>query len=692
MLLFVANIAWADNACQLSDEESQKAKLLLNAIFKTVDATHYTGVALNDEYSERVYNLFLKKLDYQKRFFTQEDLADFERYKHKIDDLIKNESFDFFEMVNNRLNDRIAASKEIYQSILAQPFDYTDGGVFETNPEKRDFAIDENDRPNKWEKVLEYAVVSRMATKIKEQEEALEKGDTEVEQKDKETLEVEAREKVLKNYDSWFSRLEKVENIDRLGSYFNAMVQAYDPHSSYFLPKKKEDFDIRISGKLEGIGATLQEKDGYITVTKIVPGSPSYLQGELEATDKILKVGQGDEEPVDVVDMRLDEAVRLIRGKKGTVVRLSVKKKDGSQKVIPITRDIVVLEETFAKSALLEKEENNYGYIYLPRFYADFKNKKNGRHCSDDIRKELIKLKKENIEGLVFDLRSNGGGSLSDVVKMAGLFIEEGPIVQVKEKNERIKSHSDTDKSVVYNGPLVVLVDNFSASASEILAAALQDYDRAIIVGSNATYGKGTVQRFYDLDRAVVGQSDMKPLGSVKVTTQKFYRINGGTTQLKGVTPDVILPDEFSYIEKVGEKELDYVMGWDEIPASKYSEWDELPDSRKVAKWSKSRLKKDEVFKQIDENAERIGNFEDDTDFSLDLDVYLNELCEREEQAAKIKDLAQPISGLDVMPIESDWASIEGDSLKVELTEKWHEDLQKDVYINEAISILNDIL
>ena len=355
--------------------------------------------------------------------------------------------------------------------------------------------------------------------------------------------------------------MDKIDESDWLSIYLNSITTIYDPHTAYFPPQDKENFDIAMSGQLEGIGARLTSKGGFIVVAEIVPGSACWRQGQLKVGDKILKVGQGDEEPIDITDMRTDHAVKYIRGKKGTEVRLTVKQVDGSVITIPIIRDIVILEETYTKSAVID----NKGYINLPKFYADFSGN-GGRDCSDDVKNEILKLKEEGVEGIILDLRNNGGGSLQDVVEMAGLFIKEGPIVQVKAKVGKPRVYSDTDESVYYDGPLVVMVNTYSASASEILAAAMQDYGRAVIVGgSPTTFGKGTVQRAFDLDGFVSEAYDeIKPLGALKLTLQKFYRIDGGTTQLKGVTPDIILPDTWSYLN-VGEKDQEFPIPWDEI-------------------------------------------------------------------------------------------------------------------------------
>jgi carboxyl-terminal processing protease len=449
-----------------------------------------------------------------------------------------------------------------------------------------------------------------------------------------------------------------------------------------------------MSGRLEGIGATLQEKDGYIKVTEIVTGSPSWRQGELQAGDIIMKVAQGDAEAVDIVDMRLDKAVQLIRGPKGTEVRLTLKKVTGEIKTISIIRDIVVLEETYAKSAVITRESDGsrVGYIFLPKFYADFSNS-GGRNCSDDVAKEVEKLKKEKVDAIVLDLRNNSGGSLNDVVKMTGLFIERGPIVQVKSRGQEPYVLEDRDSRVQYDGPLVVMVNSGSASASEILAAAIQDYHRGVIMGT-PTYGKGTVQRFFDLDQMAPAGAEadaMKPLGSVKLTTQKFYRINGGTTQLEGVTPDVLIPDPYTYLDR-GEEEQDYPMPWDEIKPVPYSTWlYGTSDIKGLAANSYARIAKDECFKTIDENAKWLKSQQDHTTFSLQLDTFRAEEEKEKKEGERFKDIQKEIPGFAALLLAEDKAAVAADTARMARSDEWLKNLRKDHYLLEAVNIVKDM-
>ena len=493
----------------------------------------------------------------------------------------------------------------------------------------------------------------------------------------------------------WFERLEDVRRSDRFEAYLNAITNTFDPHTDYFNPKAKQDFDITMSRRLEGIGARLQRSGDYTKVVSIVPGGPAWKQKQLEVDDLIYAVSQDKEEAVDINGMHIDDVVSMIRGKKGTYVTLTVKNGDGDMLEIRIKRDEVQLEEGFAQSAVLEMpgKVNKIGYINLPKFYADFENP-DGNSCADDIAKELKKLQSQNVEGVILDLRNNGGGSLGDVVEMSGLFVKDGPIVQVKSRQGDPYVFRDKDPEVRYTGPLIVMVNSYSASASEILAAALQDYGRAIIVGSNSTFGKGTVQRFYDLDRAVRGGGvdEMKPLGELKLTMQKFYRIDGGSTQLEGVVPDVILPDRFKYIDS-GEKQLEHPMEWTEIAAVPYKQdVVDLSSKKEIQKKSAARVESNEVFTKIDANAQRVKKVRDISAYSLQLEEYRRTLKERQEEAKQYKNIFKPIEGLNIANLPDDLEHIQMDSSRISRNDAWIESLQKDVYLEETLSIMRDMI
>ncbi len=669
-----------------------KDKVLMKVISQSLNAGHYQPKEMNDEFSSNVFHLFLKRVDYNKRFLLQEDIDQLKVYENKIDDQVKNRDFTFFNKTEAILKQRLKEAKEIYPDILAAPFDFTKQEDFEIDPEKRPYMSTKEELKELWRKYLKFETLKKLYQAHELNKSAKEKNDTVIEIKNFEQLEKEAREKVLKTQNDFFARIEKLEKKDWMNTYFNTITNVYGPHTGYYPPKDKENFDISMSGKFEGIGASLRETpDGYIKVVKIIPGSAAARQGELQAKDVILKVAQGDEEPVDVVGMRIDEVVQLIRGKKGTEVQLTVKKLDGNIEVIPIVRDVVVLESTYARSVILKENKDNdvIGYINLPKFYADFKNRR-GRRCSKDVAKEIEKLKKHDIDGLILDLRNNGGGSLADVVDMAGLFIEEGPVVQAKTRLGPANIYRDDDKRIQWEGELVILVNSFSASASEILAAAIQDYNRGIIAGSQ-TFGKGTVQRFLDLDQFVSNDdSDVKPLGALKLTIQKFYRINGGATQIKGVIPDIKLPDLYSHIE-VGEKEQEFYMPWSEIAPVKYKEWKKIRNKKKVVDQSEKRVKKNETFDLITERALFLKKQQEKTLYPLNFEKYISLEEKREAKSKKFENIQKEKTGLDIVLLQEDIEKAKKDSLKYKTLKSWEKELEKDVYIKEAYAIVKDI-
>jgi carboxyl-terminal processing protease len=665
-----------------------KDEVLMKLVLQGLNSNHYAPYDLNDDFSKRVWKSYLERLDYNKRFFTASDISQLQSYENQIDDQVKESDYGFFNQAEDLYAARYNQVKSYYKEMLIQPFDFNENETVELDPEKMAWAANESELKDRWRKLLKWQVLSRVVTELELQESGKAKGEI----KSLDQLEEESRVKVMKTYDDWAHRMDKLDRTDHRDAFLNAIAATYDPHTGYFPPDDKENFDIQMSGKLEGIGATLLEKEGYIEVSKIVPGSASYRQGELEEGDVILKVAQAANEPVDIVDMRLDDAVKLIRGPKGSEVRLTVRKVDGNTKQISIIRDVVILEETFAKSAIIKDKAmpEGYGYIKLPKFYADFTDR-TGRNCATDVADEIEKLKRQKIKGLVIDLRNNGGGSLMDVVKMAGLFIDQGPIVQVRSRNGSPQILADTDPKVQYDGPLVIMVNTSSASASEILAAAIQDYRRGIIVGS-ATYGKGTVQRFFDLDNFIQGNpEEIKPLGSIKLTTQKFYRINGGATQLKGVTPDVLLSDAYTYIDR-GEREQDFTMPWDEISPVDYKTWKLSPaDIARVRKDSRERTQGDPIFSVVEENAQRMKRQRDLKVRSLQIDTYRADEKRFKEEADKYKDIFKPIPEMTISALPEDIAALGQDSIRIKLNNEWIEALGKDSYLHEVSSVLKAI-
>jgi len=673
-----------------SEIDRTKDKVLLDVLVRSIENSHFEPKPLNDQFSEDVYNLYLKRLDYNKRFLLQSDVDKLSEFKTKIDDQIKAGNYTFFDLTNEILRERVGEIKEFYQEILDKPFDFSINETIDLDEENREFQKNKKDLKAFWYKSLKYEALTRIHDQERKQEKASEDNDT-LTILSFDEMEAKARKNMLKSNDRFFDRMEKWTRDDLKEIYLNSITAVYGPHTGYFPPKDKANFDISMSGQLEGIGAQLQERDGFIRVSSIVPGSPSYLQGELEEGDLILKVAQENGAPVDITDTRIDEAVKLIRGKKGTKVILTIKKLNGLIKDITIVRDVVVLEETYAKSAVIENDGVRVGYIKLPKFYADF-NKSGGRSAADDVEKEIAKLKTEKVDGIILDLRGNGGGSLRDAIEMTGHFIEQGPVVQVKGRYTPAEVMKDNDKTVSYDGPLVVMINQFSASASEILAAAIQDYDRGIILGSSSSFGKGTVQRFFELDRYLTaGASQYRPLGAVKITTQKFYRINGDATQLKGVESDIVVPTQYAYFD-MGEKEQEFVMPWDEIDAVDHSVWKPKYDESEVISKSQERIRSNELFKKIDENAKLLKSQTDETIISLNYDSFSSKQAMLDAQDDAYEQIMKdaPVQ-LDVKNLQVDVRSFEADSVKTEINEKWLKNLKKDVTLEEAVFVIKDM-
>lgn len=672
-----------------SQNEGKEA-VLVKTVLNYVEQLHFRPKSLDDKLSEQLFNYYIESIDGGKRFLTKEDLALLENHRLNLDNQAIEGTFTFFDLSIDLLDKSLRKTQLIYRELLSKPFNLNGDATFETDSEKRPFPANDTELKEVWRKLLAYEIVSRVNEKLELQG----KGSAEIKAKSTDELEKEAREAVLKLYDEWYERLFKTKRSDRLSIYINSLTHLYDPHSDYFEPIEKQNFDIRFTGKLEGIGATLQTVGDYTKVATVVVGGPAWKTKEIFENDIILKVAQEGADFKDISGMVINDVVQQIRGKKGTKVRLLVKKVDGTIKEIEITRDIIELEEGFAKSLLLKNDQfpnDKYGYIYLPRFYADFEDPK-GRFCAPDVEKEIEKLKAENVNGIILDLRNNGGGSLSDVVKMTGFFIPSGPVVQVKSKESKADVLRDPDSRTQYDGALIVMVNNMSASASEIIAAALQDYGRAIIVGTKSTYGKGTVQRFFDLDMGLRGYEEFKPLGEVKITTQKFYRINGGSTQLKGVTPDIILPDQYHYLE-IGEREEDYAMEWTEIaPVGYEPQKSRLQSIDLLKKKSEDRVKSDPSFQMVLKNALRIKKQRDQSIMPLSLNAYKQLLKNQEKEAQEFRDAFKNYQIKSVENLAADLAEINADSAKITRNIAFKESVGKDIYLRESLLILNDYI
>ncbi len=675
--------------------DENKEKVLIQTMLARLEQLHYKPVEIDDHFSEDVFDLYLDRLDGGKRFFTQEDVDQLKVYRDLIDNESMEGNYEFFNLSQDLLAKAIEKTQKYYQEILEKPFDLRKEETFESDGEKRTFAANDAELKEYWRKILKSRVIAKVADKLEEQEKAEQSKDAKVDEssgdvvkKDIVELEKEARKKTLKDFNRWYKRIHKRKREDNLSMYLNSITNVFDPHTGYFKPIDKENFDIGMSGSLEGIGAQLSSDGEETKITNVVVGGPAWKEGELEADDVIQLVEQEGEEPVDIAGWDINDVVKIIRGKKGTKVILHVKKKDGSVKKIKIVRDLVVMEDSFAKSLIIqEKDGQKYGYIKLPKFYVDF-NRKDGKSCAVDMEAEIQKLKAAGVHGIAIDLRNNGGGSLRDVVTIGGLFIPEGPIVQVKPRVRRARVLADEDPETQYNGPLVILVNSFSASASEILAAAMQDYDRAIIIGSKSTYGKGTVQSFLSLDRGA--PKNVQPLGDIKLTTQKFYRINGGSTQLKGVESDVVVPDDFTYLDK-GERETEHPLPWTQIDPVPYKSYYTIKNKKEVVRNSQKRIANNPVFDKVNENALRYKKFKDSTVIDLEFDTYRAYEKMQETKAKEFEDIMTEIPNFEVTNMTIDLPEIQRDSSNIQKNEDWIKNVKKDPYIFESLKVLEDI-
>ncbi len=685
-------------------ENSDKDKLLVQLITYVLEQGHFNPKDMDDSFSEGVFNDYLEQLDPFKRYFYASDIKEFEKYRYEIDDQLMDYDLSFFNLTHERLVQRIEESKEIYVEILKEPFDYSLDETFSTDYENMEYVRNNKQLKERWRKQLKFSSIANYHDLLEEQkrdkenlekmsaadrEKALNPDNGSIVIKTAEVIEQEARMATKRSLDELYDFIDDRQRKDWFSVYINAVVEEFDPHTFYFAPEDKDRFDVAMSGNYRGIGARLQKRMDNITVNEIISGGPAWRQNKLEVGDQILKVRQEDEaEAVSIVGMRLDDAVKLIKGPEGTNVILTLKKVDGTIEELMITRDVVELEETYAKSSIVEKNDKKFGVINLPKFYVDFDDYKS-RNAASDIKIEIERLKDQGMEGLVLDLRNNGGGSLPIVVDMVGLFIKEGPVVQVRTTGEPKEILRDRDRSIVWDGPLVILVNELSASASEILAAAMQDYKRAVVIGSKQTYGKGTVQNVLDLNR-MVRNNTTGDMGALKFTTQKFYRINGGSTQLEGVKSDVVVPDRYSYID-IGEKDQKNPLPWDQIEPVNYDLWTNYFDYDTTISKSKERMSSSEQLKLIDENAKWIKSMRDQNEFSLNYDEYRARLEENENVASKFDKISDYKTNLTFKSLPYEIALMEKDSVLKEKRIRWHESLSKDVYMEEALNVLFDL-
>ena len=687
ILLLVAGVFFAGSAKKEVDPPGKYEKILHNVTDMLKEA-HYSPKLIDDSFSKRIFHKYFEVLDPNKNIFLKEDIESLKKFEFRIDDEMKGANVEFFKAVAVIFNKRMEEAALMYKDVLSKSFDYTIDESYMGDPEKTKFSATDADRKESWRKALKYQALDRYVDLIETREKNKDRADFKV--KSNEELEKEAREKVIKTMDRTFERYRfKFSDDDKFNLFVGIITNTMDPHTEFFPPVDKRYFDEQMSGRFFGIGASLVYDEGNIKIGTLIAGSPAWKSGEVQVGDIILKVGQGKEEPTELTGFVVEDAVKLIRGKKGTEVRLTFKKQDGSIKVVNLIRDEIVQDESFAKSAIINNGTSRIGYIYLPEFYADF-DRPNGARCYQDVAKEINKLKEDKVDGIVMDLRNNGGGSLYDVVQMVGLFIEKGPVVQVKDRDGKPNILEDKNSTVLYDGPLTVMVNEFSASASEIFAAAIQDYGRGVVIGSTTTYGKGTVQRNLGLDPESGFLNSNSDLGTIKLTLQKFYRVNGGSTQLKGVTSDIVLPDNYEYL-KFREKDDPEALPWDEIKKANINNWRSGYELATIQKLSETRLQTNAAFKLIKENTEWLAR-QNDREYSLNFDKYQKEQKAIRATVRQIEQLKKLEQDMDVTALPQDANRFSYDKGKQDRFEQWIKNLRKDIYIDQAAKVTSDMV
>ena len=667
---------------------NDKDRLLIELISHVIQRGHFNVKSLNDDMSEQIFHTYLESIDGQKRYFLQSDYREFAKYMYRIDDQLRELDLTFFDLTYKRLILRMNEVESLYASLLSRPFDFEKKESYDMDYEEQLFPLSQTSRAEKWRKQLKLSTLSVLYDKVQEAEKKEGESTADYVSPSWVVLEEEARTTTRENMEDYFDLMNDLERKDWFDIYLNAFVLQFDPHTNYFNPDDKDRFDMNMSGKFEGIGARLSKRDQAIKVVDIIIGGPLWRDQLMEVGDEIQLVRQEEGDAVDIRSMRLDDAIKLIKGPKGSTVHLTIKKVDGTIETIPVKRDLVVLEESYARSSVINRLDQKYGLIHLPKFYVDFKSYKE-RNAAHDVEQEVINLKEAGVEGLIIDLRNNGGGSLQTVVDIAGLFIDKGPIVQVKSTVSKTEVLRDRDDKTLWDGPMVILVNELSASASEILAAALQDYERAIVLGSKQTFGKGTVQNVVDLNR-FLSNSTYGNLGALKITTDKFYRINGGSTQLEGVKSDVITPDRYSYVD-IGERDEDNPMSWDQITPLIYTKWHGYLNYDEVIKQSQDRVNNHPIFKLVDQDAKWIEQRQNDKSIALNYQEYVSELEADRTYADQFDAVKEYYNNLEFTIAPAEQERITKDSIFSEKRERWFSDLTEDYYVEEAVNILDEL-
>ncbi len=696
-LLFFAPLMTLMFCFNSPQNDEEKMQTIMISVKNTLSYLHYSPKPINDAYSADVFDKYLEMMDPAKKFLLQSDVDEFSKYKTKLDDYLNKGDLSFFNLTVDRLSARTKEVEKLSQDILSKPINFDEKEELILEPKLKSYPKNQEELRAEWKKFIKYNILQEIETLNAKEETQKEKKDSVTRFKLKDTIklqilspqekQIRATEEVKDLLTSMFKRYDKRKKMDWFSVYMNAYTEVFDPHTNYFSPQDKEDFDVNFKGSVIGIGATIQESKGKIKIGTLVVGAPAWKSKQISEGDEILKVqSKKGEEPINVSGMLVDEAVRFIRGEKGTEVVLTLRKKDGSIKEVKMIREEVAIEDTFARSIIVNTPNGKkYGFINLPSFNADFENAK-GRNASDDIKAEMIKLKAQNVEGIILDLRNNGGGSLTEVVDIMGLFMKNGPVVQVKDGNGKIQVLSNKQNDPIWTGPLVIMQNELSASASEILAGAMQDYGRAVIVGSPQSFGKGTVQTFVELNRFLNTNDDF---GALKLTIQKFYRVNGKSTQLKGVESDIPMKDLFTY-EEIGERYDNYALPWDQVSTSSFSPLNNLNKANLVSNSAK-RLAQNKNYQLLLESAQWKEKLDKEEKVTLNLKEFEELMKVRKAQIEKFKSLAKFSNGLNFSLHADEVKRGKTDEVFAKKSENWLKNLKRDIYLQETVNIISDM-
>jgi carboxyl-terminal processing protease len=689
-VIIIGAVLFAFKTTEKQNGESPEIRhrKLLSTIGYLLETEHYSPRKIDDDFSKDVFKEYLKALDPEKNIFLQSDINALRVYETKLDDEIHGEPILFEPASSVIYEKRLVEARKIFEKVVQSPFDFNIDDSVLLDVDVKLAPANENERYTYWYQILKYKALDRFVNLTEEREKNKTKEKFVI--KADSTLEREARASVKKEYLKRFERLEKTfDKEKRFELFLNTITGLMDPHTDYMAPVEKRSFTEQMSGTFYGIGAQLTQDDNGIKIASIQPGGAAWKSGQLVMNDVIVKVAQGAEEPVDVTGYETTDAVKLIRGNLGTEVRLTIRKPDGSYKIVALKREKIVLDEGFARSAIIQKGADKYGYILLPDFYADFE-REDGARCARDVAKEIEKLKLEKVKGIAIDVRYNGGGSLYEVVQMAGLFIDQGPMVQIRNKEGRSQTLADEVPGTIYNGPLVVMVNEFSASASEIFAGAIQDYKRGIVMGSTSTYGKGTVQRNVPFGKPLDDLGIQTEYGAVKLTFQKFYRVTGSSTQRKGVVPDVILPDEYEFL-KYREKDNESSLPWDEMERAKFQVWPNNSAIAAIAAKANDKIANDTSMIAFKKTLAWVST-QMDRPVHLKLDKYiafrkqLQSTMIQNDNRLKLKDSMQ------VTALKADYNKFYNnpDKTKQDRYQAWLKVIAKDAQINEASKLLGE--